>query len=283
MRVAISLLVLLLSVCGVQTESHGTDASTELKELRDMVVELRVTLRHTRDDVKVLEADNVAMKQRLAVSESKVQVLEDENKAVKERMAASESKVEALERALQDTKVEMKTEVENLKKENATQEAELTAVKTRLTATETEVENLEKEIRAAPKVAFSAALGSGYTQAGDNDLNLEFKRVITNVGEAYSSSTGFFTAPVRGVYYFRFTVMDPLDSRIMDIRMCKNGEQLMKLYEYDTDGGATYLSSGLALQLEKGDTVNMVLPAGSRLKDNADNHSTFSGFLLFPL
>ncbi|XP_063070612.1 complement C1q-like protein 2 [Engraulis encrasicolus] len=271
MRAAISLLVLLLSMCGVQTESHGTDASsqdvsTELKELRDMVVELKG--RHVAS-----EAEYVAMKQRLVASESKVEALEAENKAVKQRLAASETKVETLERTLQDTKAEMKTEVDNLKKENA--------------AIEKKVENLEKEIRAAPKVAFSAALreyGTGSTESGSNDMNVEFKRVFTNVGEAYSSTTGFFTAPVRGVYYFRFTVMDALSSRTMYIRMYKNGEMLMELGEYGTDGQLTYLSSGLTLQLEKGDTVNMVLPAGNRLWDNIRfSYCTFSGFLLFPL
>ncbi|XP_063049590.1 uncharacterized protein LOC134444046 [Engraulis encrasicolus] len=267
MRAAISLLVLLLSMCGVQTESHGTDASTqldvstELKELRDMVVELRATLRHTRDDVKVLEA--------------KMAVLEADNVAVTERLAVSESKVEALERALQDTKAEMKTEVDNLKKENA--------------ATEKIEENLEKEIKAAPKVAFSAGLKesgaeNGFKYARRNNLNLVFSRVITNVGEAYCNATGFFTAPVRGVYYFRFTVVDYLFSRWMHIKMFKNGEQLMWLSEYDDDRRETYVSSGLALQLEKGDTVNLGIPAESRLYDHSEyNHSTFSGFLLFPL
>ncbi|XP_063052610.1 complement C1q-like protein 2 [Engraulis encrasicolus] len=229
MRAAISLLVLLLSMCGVQTESHGTDVSTqnvsaELRELRDMVM--------------VLRSDNVAMK----------------------------------------------TEVDNLKKENAAQEAELTALKTILAANQTEVENLVKEIKAAPKVAFSAGLtNSGYTEAGSSELNLVFSNVITNVGEAYSSTTGFFTAPVRGVYYLRFTVRDNLSSHYMFIIMHKNGKQLMKLHEYDTDREPSYLSSGLTLQLEKGDTVNMVLPAGKRIYDDASNYSTFSGFLLFPL
>ncbi|XP_063049354.1 complement C1q-like protein 2 [Engraulis encrasicolus] len=201
MRAAISLLVLLLSMCGVQT-----DVSTELKELRDMLV-----------------------------------ALEAENKAVKERLTVSEGKVEAL----------------------------------------------ETEIRAAPKVAFSTALkeiGLGYIESGNTDLNLVFKKVITNVGEGYSSWTGIFTAPVKGVYYFRFTVMDLLFSRDTYIKMYKNGQQLMELYEEDIDGHPTYLSSGLALQLEKGDTVNLVLPAGNKVYDNSDNnHCTFSGFLLFPL
>ncbi|XP_062391033.1 complement C1q-like protein 4 [Sardina pilchardus] len=168
--------------------------------------------------------------------------------------------------------------------ETAAQETELTAVKTRLAATETDVVNLEKEITEQPKVAFSAGLtDSGYIESGNAELNLVFTRVITNVGQAYSSTTGFFTAPVKGVYYFRFTVRDGLTSRYMHIMMFKNGEQIMWLSEYDTDGHPAYLSSGATLQLEEGDVVNMRLPAGYRLYDNTNNLSTFSGFLLFPL
>ena len=196
---------------------------------------------------------------------------------LKTRMDTGEAQVETRLSASE-------TEVEKLKMEHAAQEAELTAVKTRLAATETEVVNLEKEITEKPKVAFSAGLtDSGYIESGNTDLNLVFTKIITNVGQAYSNITGFFTAPVKGVYYFRFTVMDVLSSRSMTIRIVKNGEQVMRLYEYDTDGQHSYLSSGVTLQLEVGDVVNMQLPAGYRLFDNSDNHSTFSGFLLFPL
>ena len=44
-----------------------------------------------------------------------------------------------------------------------------------------------------------------------------------------------------------------------------------------------YLSSGASLQLEVGDVVNMRLPAGYRIYDDLDNHTTFTGFLLFTL
>ncbi|XP_062391032.1 complement C1q-like protein 2 [Sardina pilchardus] len=190
-----------------------------------------------------------------------------------------------METAAQETRLSAsETEVENLKMETAAQETELAAVKTRLADTETDVVNLEKEITEQPKVAFSAGLtNSGFIESGNTDLNLVFTKVITNVGQAYSSTTGFFTAPVRGVYYFRFTVADVLSSRSMTIRMCKNGEQIMYLHEYDTDGQVSYLSSGATLQLEEGDVVNMRLPAGYKLFDNTNNYTTFSGFLLFTL
>ena len=417
MRAVITLLVLLLSMCGSQTRSTQTevhtesqstgaaaaaavttqlDVSAELRELRDMVVELRVTLSFTQDELRntknllyKIEAENdaqdtemTAVKTRLAASETEVVNLRKEAAAqtadlrsVTERLVATETDMEhvkkdtaaqhtdlttvktevmklKMEQAAQDTQMttvkaevvnlkmeqtaqdtqmatvknrlasgelevlNMKkkqaaqeaelvvlktrmdtgeaqvetrlsaseTEVEKLKMEHAAQEAELTAVKTRLAATETEVVNLEKEITEKPKVAFSAGLNnSGYIEAGNTDLNLVFTKIITNVGQAYSNMTGFFTAPVKGVYYFRFTVMDVLSSRSMTIRIVKNGEQVMRLYEYDTDGQHSYLSSGVTLQLEVGDVVNMQLPAGYRLFDNSDNHSTFSGFLLFPL
>ncbi|XP_062384614.1 complement C1q tumor necrosis factor-related protein 3-like [Sardina pilchardus] len=211
------------------------------------VVELRTTLSFTQNE---LQNTNFLL-----------YTMETENDALHTEMAVLKSSLAASE-----------TEVE------------LTAVKTRLAATETDVVNLEEEITEQPKVAFSAALtDSGYIQSGNTDLNLVFTKIITNVGQAYSSTTGFFTAPVRGVYYFRFTVMDILSSRSMGITMNKNGEQIMYLWEYDTDATDTYLSSGASLQLEEGDVVNMRLPAGMWLYDDPSNRNTFSGFLLFPL
>ncbi|XP_042563079.1 complement C1q and tumor necrosis factor-related protein 9A-like [Clupea harengus] len=197
---------------------------------------------------------------------------------LKTRMDTGEAQVETRLSARE-------TEVEKLKIEHAAQEAELTEVKTRVAVTETEVVNLEKEITEKPKVAFSAALtDSGYIKAGNTVLNLVFTKSITNVGQAYSNMTGFFTAPVKGAYYFRFTVSDVLFSTYMHISMYKNGVQVMQLYEYENGQYKyNYLSSGVTLQLEVGDDVNMRIPAGSRLYDDSYNRSTFSGFLLFTL
>lgn len=90
MRATIALLVLVLSTCGaqarstqteVQAESQSTgavaaaevstqpDIYAELKELREMVqkqenniVELRVIVKSSQDDIKVLEAENAAVR-----------------------------------------------------------------------------------------------------------------------------------------------------------------------------------------------------------------------------
>ncbi|XP_063041033.1 cerebellin-1-like [Engraulis encrasicolus] len=258
-----SSLVMLLSMCGALTQSMKTeglthsqtieaaaafstqpDVSAELKELRDTVAKLSLALQSTQDELKVMEADNIAVKERLVSSE---------------------------------------TQIYELKSENAAQRADVTAMQSRLLATETDVDVLQMHVQAASKVAFTAALPLGHVHSGDRHLNLVFSKVLTNVGEAYSSKSGVFTAPVRGVYYFRFTVVDLVYNSGMTVQLSKNGQVIMQLFENETDGNETYLSSGMTLELELGDEVNMVLPPGYKLFDSGSNHSTFSGFLLFPL
>ncbi|XP_042565908.1 complement C1q and tumor necrosis factor-related protein 9-like [Clupea harengus] len=174
--------------------------------------------------------------------------------------------------------------------------------KDRLTTSEKEIESLKKNAE-QPKVAFSVALtDSGFMGPVSVDTNLVYTKVITNVGQAYNHITGFFTAPARGVYYFRFTTRDSPNSHYMGILLCKNGEKVMFVQEYDCGAPSSvptrlkhepqmaptmtmmaYLSSGASLQLEVGDVVNMRLPAGYRVYDDLDNHTTFTGFLLFTL
>src|SRR4029434_7285165 len=129
MRAVITLLVLLLSMCGSQnrstqtdlhTESQSTgaaatavttqlDVSAELRELRAivdkqgiMLMELKITLNFTQYELK-----NTKYLLYEIMAENKEQ--DTELAAVKQRLVASETKVEALERVHLAQEIELAT------------------------------------------------------------------------------------------------------------------------------------------------------------------------------
>ncbi|CAB1311951.1 unnamed protein product, partial [Coregonus sp. 'balchen'] len=106
--------------------------------------------------------------------------------------------------------------------------------------------------------------------------------VITNIGQTYNPTTGIFTAPVRGVYNFRFRACSNQDVGRTDIVLYKNGQRMMHNFEYRADLNLRCISNGVSLQLEKGDEVYMRLPSEYELFDSDYYHNIFSGFLLFP-
>ncbi|CAB1316732.1 unnamed protein product, partial [Coregonus sp. 'balchen'] len=213
------------------------------------------------------------------------------------------------------TKTELtfyKSQVEELKMLNTAQAAELSIIWNRLTNGEKEVEELKgenadivaipnlnsrlggvdpiktnvMEARVTvnrPKVAFFTAL-TGTVGPISSHTTLTYSKVFTNIGKAYNNITGIFTAPVKGVYYFRFTACGIMDTW-MGVYLYKNDQRVMVTYEnVDADGNWEYASNAAVLELEEGDVVCMRLPSSARLYDDYSNHcNTFSGFLLFTM
>uniref|UniRef100_A0AAR2LSB0 C1q domain-containing protein n=1 Tax=Pygocentrus nattereri TaxID=42514 RepID=A0AAR2LSB0_PYGNA len=83
-----------------------------------------------------------------------------------------------------------------------------------------------------------------------------------------SPSAGVFTAPLRGVYYFRFNLVDSSRSHMLAVCLYKNHKKVFDVSKYP-QGTNEYAVGGAALLLEKGDQV--------------DNLCSFSGFLLFAM
>lgn len=96
--------------------------------------------------------------------------------------------------------------------------------------------------------------------------------------------SGYFTAPVRGVYYFRFTGhIAHSQSQSMRLGLLKNGHLIVfsgDRYTTTTDSEDN-ASNGVVLQLEAGDVVSVQL--SGTVWDDQYHRTTFSGFLLFPL
>ncbi|XP_038595452.1 complement C1q-like protein 4, partial [Micropterus salmoides] len=133
------------------------------------------------------------------------------------------------------------------------------------------------------KVAFSASLGGdGLQKTTSGSKTLLYKDVLTNIGQAYNAETGVFRAPVRGVYYIRFTANAPTNFPMSAVLYKNNAQIQLIAHEQPSGEGSDTASNGAALLLEEGDTLSMQLWHGTQIWDNS-NHSTFSGFLLFPM
>ncbi|XP_008295308.1 complement C1q tumor necrosis factor-related protein 3-like [Stegastes partitus] len=147
------------------------------------------------------------------------------------------------------------------------------------------VEKLEKERedRVGAQVAFSASLRTTteWTHVGPYDTNITmlFKKVTTNIGNAYDKDTGIFTAPVKGLYYLRFTGCVG-NSGTLNAALFKNGINMFAIY--NTLGTHSSGSNGMTLELEKGDQVWIILWPSSSVFDQS-RLTTFSGFLVFPM
>ncbi|XDV25729.1 hypothetical protein PO909_029597 [Leuciscus waleckii] len=139
-------------------------------------------------------------------------------------------------------------------------------------------ENRDREI------AFTAGLmqsGSGYIGPFTTEITLTYRNVITNIGNAYNPVTGVFTAPLKGAYMFRVSVLGT-GPTVAAASIFKNGERMVVAYARQHQD-VLNSSNGVVLILEVGDVVYVRLWSGARIFDNENNYNTFSGFLLFPL
>lgn len=99
----------------------------------------------------------------------------------------------------------------------------------------------------------------------------------------FSSDAGIFTAPVRGVYYFRFSAWEDRARSWIGANLYHNDKRMTWNSNYNDELGRITVTNALVLQLNKGDVVYMVLPADHGVWDDTYDRTTFSGFLLFSL
>ncbi|XP_043982045.1 complement C1q-like protein 2 [Gambusia affinis] len=209
--------------------------------------------------------------------------------AVLREMSASLAELKVEMRYLQRDYEVMMKELEVQKKEfdklKEQHQEELLRVQTRANVTEKQVEALRREGE-VKQVAFSASLlasGDGHTGPFNTHTPLVFRHVVSNIGNAYNPNTGFFTAPVKGAYHFEFYIYGHGHaSYTAGAVLTKNGHHIFIAFEHQPSHAANS-ANGVTLLLEVGDVIFLRQWKNSRIYDNQNHHTTFSGHLLFTM
>ncbi|KAK2833181.1 hypothetical protein Q5P01_017070 [Channa striata] len=163
----------------------------------------------------------------------------------------------------------------------------VTLLEAKLQTTEKEVLELRSLIGASPQVAFSAALresGSGDIGPFTTATPLQYKRVFSNTGSSYNPATGIFTAIVKGMYFFRFSMFNNLSTVPNSVvSLMKNGQRLTSVWDTSGNDSHDMGSNAVVIPLSVGDNVYVELQENRIVYDDGMNYNTFSGFLLFTM
>ncbi|XP_029943555.1 complement C1q-like protein 2 isoform X2 [Salarias fasciatus] len=268
METFLSLLLLICSVSAAQlTTEPDSDIKAHLLKTETKGEETAKTSNNQQSCTPDIHAVLREMSATLAVLKYEIRDLQRENEA-------------------KDSELELqKIELDKLKTKQQALTGELVTIKSRANITENHVEALRRDGE-VKKVAFSASVvasGEKYIGPFNTQTTLVFRYVVTNIGNAYNPNTGFFIAPVRGVYHFEIHVgAFGHASHASGAHIVKNGQQVFMAYELQPSGYGSS-ATGVTLLLEVRDVVFVRLGKNARIYDNVNHHNTFSGHLIFTM
>ena len=125
-------------------------------------------------------------------------------------------------------------------------------------------------------VAFTAKLNGHAENLGLHQAII-FDVVQTNVGGAYSTDNGMFTAPAEGVYYFSATIMCH-SGTFLEAEIVHNGNHVV--YMYASDSNYEQGTNSAVLEVQEGDHVWVRNARTESDKVYGNDWTTFTGFRL---
>ncbi|XP_062895003.1 complement C1q tumor necrosis factor-related protein 3-like [Mobula hypostoma] len=150
---------------------------------------------------------------------------------------------------------------------------EIDSLKSKVLQLEKEVSTLQNYV---PSVIFHAQVSSGTNPVGPTKLI--YDQVEINKGQAYDASSGNFTAPMSGIFYFSYSLLGQTNSLDTLVQLMKNGVAQSYIHSLlNSDQGQT-ASMSIILPLVRGDVVWVKLPKGITWSEWSSLN--FQGFLL---
>ena len=107
-------------------------------------------------------------------------------------------------------------------------------------------------------------------------MPFEIKKL--NVGNAMDMTTGIFTAPKAGIYYFAYNGIKDAYAAATDLYLQLNGNNTAVAHATHNQGGMA-MAVHATLKLQAGDKISLVLSQGV-VHDFFNNFSSFVGWLL---
>ena len=107
---------------------------------------------------------------------------------------------------------------------------------------------------------------------------LVFDEALTNIGSAYNTSNGIFTAPVSGSYAFFLSQMAPNGHNSLLLDITKNGVVLDEVFAEGRSDSFDQGSSQVTTHLATGDQVWVRQATGNAVR--AGYWTIFTGYLL---
>ena len=129
---------------------------------------------------------------------------------------------------------------------------------------------------------FDAGRNAGY-QTDDAYFVQDYARV--NVGSHFDTSTGKFTAPRAGTYFFTFSIMTHDSGSVVQavVQLRKNGSAAMNFLQHKTGAYHTRVNGSMVLTLAANDYIQTYVGdsgTSSGWQGSAHEYNVFSGFLI---
>ncbi|XP_053394421.1 uncharacterized protein LOC128555619 [Mercenaria mercenaria] len=264
--------------CTSATETVCSKFSYE-QEIIASVLKMKLNVEHMEKEIKKTQEDILKVledqREKMEMFAKNYITVRDILVVVMENKSAEVSKV------LDDKTDEVDKVLKNKTAEVAKVLADKTSVIDKVLRNKTAevvkaLDDVEKKVTKAV-VAFSASATKHQTNPA-NGQTIIFDAVMTNIGNAYDSTSGKFLAPVSGTYVFSCSIFSGGNGEFWAY-MAVNNSAKAHLNERGTNGRHGMGSQTMIVQLNPGDVVTVNTNYGAGTVYGA-KYSTFNGFLL---